>query len=474
MRFEDILTYLCNPTITNPLELVNILSTNQVLYESEQILLTEYSRICQDTGTAPSIDVLKFKCPQFVPTQVEPLNDLIGVIRAFVKTRKNNQTGRKVQELGVRIATEGITPEIADQLTNVVKSDVVEIKYRNIQNRILDVYESKVDDSGIKTGISSIDKKIGGLQPSQVTTIGGFTGAGKSILSVSIAYNAAQQGYNVAYISLELSAEHLMYNLYSRHSYTANLSKKIEHRDLKHKKLDEEQLKCFKEEVIPTYNELEGKVYILDEQDIESYTFFSFDNKLLEVEKLAINETGHGIDLFIVDHVQMLKFATNDKMSEGSMINKWVDYFRQNAMDWLKTKRQVHCILDAQINRTGWQRACRNNGHYSLTALAEASELERASAQVLTIFSDPSLIASKECKISLLKSRDGSVDDEPNVVYADYPYCTIADVGATSNETFADMSIDDVFASQDMDFSIDAGGIETDLNLDIGNFDIPL
>lgn len=474
MRFEDILTYLCNPELLNPMELINILTSNNILYESEQILLSEYSRVVQDTGKAPSVDVMKFKCPQFIPTDVEPLADLIGVIRVFVKNRKNQQTGRKVQELGVRIATEGITAEISDQLTSIVKSDVVEIKYRNIQDRILDVYEAKVDDSGIKTGISSIDKKIGGLQPSQITTIGGFTGAGKSILSVSIAYNAATQGYNVAYISLELSAEHLMYNLYSRHSYTANLSKKIEHRDLKHKKLDEDQLKCFKEEVIPTYRELPGKIYVLDEQDIESYTFFSFDNKLLEIEKLATSETGHGIDLFIVDHIQMLKFATNDKMSEGSMINKWVDYFRQNAMDWLKTKRQVHGILDAQINRTGWQRACRNNGHYSLVALAEASELERASAQVLTIFSDPSLIASKECKISLLKSRDGSVDDEPNVVFADYPYCTIADVGATSNDTFADMTMEDVFASQDMDFSVDMGGIETDLNLDTMNFDIPM
>ena len=56
-----------------------------------------------------------------------------------------------------------------------------------------------------------------------------------------------------------------------------------------------------------------GKIYVVDETDLEAYSFYAFENKFREVEKLAVEETGHGIDLVVIDHAQLLKFSKDLK-----------------------------------------------------------------------------------------------------------------------------------------------------------------
>lgn len=124
--------------------------------------------------------------------------------------------------------------------------------------------------------------------------------------------------------------------------------------------MSEECWNYVKEEIIPDLGTLPGKFYILDEQDIEAYNYFAFDRKLQEIENLCFKETGKGLDLIIVDHIQMLAFSNQTaKLSENSLINRWCNYFRSNCLDFLKSKRQVHVILVAQINRQGYLKALR-------------------------------------------------------------------------------------------------------------------
>ena len=44
-------------------------------------------------------------------------------------------------------------------------------------------------------------------------------------------------------------------------------------------------------------------MYVVDETDLEAYSCYAFEKKCREVEKLAIEETGHGIDLVVIDPV---------------------------------------------------------------------------------------------------------------------------------------------------------------------------
>src|SRR5699024_7435226 len=107
------------------------------------------------------------------------------------------------------------------------------------------------------------------------------------------------------------------------------------------------------------------------------YTQFSLESKFREIDKIATEETGHGIDVVVIDHAQLLKFNGKRQVtSTGDVINEFVSYFRQSALNWLKTGRQVAFVILSQANRGGYDEARNNNGKYSLLAMAEANELE--------------------------------------------------------------------------------------------------
>lgn len=106
--------------------------------------------------------------------------------------------------------------------------DIQEHNYDSLVQKILDAVKVTLDrDVGIDffekpldtlrscienveyipTGISAIDEKLNGLVRKQMTLISANSGVGKSIMMSNIGYNIAALGYNVLYISLELSQE---------------------------------------------------------------------------------------------------------------------------------------------------------------------------------------------------------------------------------------------------------------------------
>ena len=67
--------------------------------------------------------------------------------------------------------------------------------------------------TGVTTGLVDLDKKLGGLQPSDLVILAGRPSMGKTALATNIAFNAAQahmnspeNGGRVAFFSLEMSA----------------------------------------------------------------------------------------------------------------------------------------------------------------------------------------------------------------------------------------------------------------------------
>lgn len=82
--------------------------------------------------------------------------------------------------------------------------------------------------SGVTTGIGALDRRLGGLQKSDLVILAGRPGMGKTALATNIAFNAARRareqmdidgttgdGANVAFFSLEMSAEQLAQRIIS-------------------------------------------------------------------------------------------------------------------------------------------------------------------------------------------------------------------------------------------------------------------
>ena len=117
------------------------------------------------------------------------------------------------------------------------------------------------------------------------------------------------------------------------------------------------------------------------------------------------------------------------------------------------------------MNRDGYNYACKHEGRYSLTNLAEANELERASAIVLALYTDESLKASKQVSIQMLKSRNGETIVDPVISFMDPVYYVFGSEVSQSGQIF-DGATADLFGDfgSPMDLT---GGTESSGGMDI-------
>jgi len=240
--------------------------------------------------------------------------------------------------------------------------------------------------------------------------------------------------------------------------------------------LDEQEYNFFKDTLIPDFNKMKGKVYIVDETELESYSFYSFESKFREIEKLAIEETGHGIDLFVIDHAQLLKFDTSMKGigNETNIVNTYVSFFRQCVLNWIKSGHQVTGLILSQASREGWKDAVRHEGKYRLTALADANELERAASLVLSVFCSESLKQINTVKVQILKNRDGQAWEDPMEVFADPVYYLFGnnDDNLSTNMEFNSTDMSNLFKMDQSTFDNISTLQEEAVNLQNLDFDI--
>ncbi len=431
---------------------IELLESEKILQDYEIEFLKTFKEVIKTTGSVPTRETIKQYIPSFRCDSSLEIDDILGSTRLLIKNRMNKKMSERLLIMSEKVAKDGITEDIADELDHMTMSDVVVSTFTKVQDEICDIMKKGVNKSGIKTHTRKIDDIIGGLKPGQISTVAGYTSAGKSTFSLSLMHEAIKQGFNVCYLSLELPREHIMYNLMSRHSVDTyedgreKFTMKIDHGKLKDGTATKEELKFCEEQILPSLLKLPGKFYIVGQDDMEARSFFSYSNRLQEIENLCIEESGKGLDLIIVDYIQLMKYTDEmkSKVSEFEITNMWVNYWRVQALDFLKSKRKVHVLMAAQINRGGWIKAAKREGEYDLTALAESNEIEKASSIIITLFSDEKLKESKEIKFQILKNRDGMKKERVDSIYCDFAHQMIGGEAVTSDNDFVNSSFDDL------------------------------
>lgn len=420
-----------------------------LISEANVNILDTYLQICKTLKKKPSIELLKQKFPTLSFDNLQPLTytQLEESIKLDIDRLRHKDMSFQLMNISNRVNAGGLTEDIIEELAGFTKDDSSEKEYVNIFDNIAGIYENASKVKGIPTGISQVDEKTGGLQPGTFNTLAGFAGAGKTTAAVNIAYNALSEGKNVCYITLEVPKVDMGYNFLSRHSFEKEFKKPISHSVIKKKELSKDDSKYLFEEVLPNFNEKLGShLYILDETDFEAYTFRALEAKMKECNAISESKNGSGIDLVIVDQAQLLKFGggISSAGNETSVINLYVSFFRQQAINFLHSKRSCTILMLSQINRDGYTYASKHEGRYSLTSLAEANELERASAMVISLYSDESLKASKQVSIQLLKSRNGETIVDPVLTFMDPVYYVFGSEVTSSAGQFSG-NIDAVF-----------------------------
>lgn len=411
--------------------------------QSDKDTINKYFKLLEITGN-PSVLMLEKEMPgrnfEVEPIEKEMVPDYIQL---YLYNRKNLEASKNLMELSSRVRSEGLTENIVNELSKLTKSDVVQHEFVDIRNTFIDRYENQEFSVGIPTGITFIDEMVGGIHKGEITTFSGFAGHCKTTAAVNAAYNALIQGENVLYCSFEVPKDSIYSDFISRHSNNRKFKMRVPHYDIKKRKLKPEQWKYVSEEIIPDLNHgYDGRLYVVDETEFDNYSQYVFESKFREIEKVALEETGHGIDVIVIDHIQLLKFGYGRSSNTGEVINEYVSYFRQQAMNWLKTGRQVAFVVLSQTNRAGYEYAKENNGKYGATAMAEANELERASTLIITVYAETEMKDLGMVKVQILKYRDNRNEDDPTEVNVDLKYYLFGDAIDGTSEISSSVSED--------------------------------
>lgn len=423
----------------------------ECLIEYEREIWGKLDKLYKETGTLTKADLIKFF--GFNRLDDEVINKLVSSdvndeIDIYIDNYENAMKKLELYNMFSNCKSclvEGKTLDI-DSLIDKVSEDVrTNNIVDNCLNQLKSIYEEEVDKTKISTCISAIDKLNASFRKGTVNAVMGYTGSYKTLYCTNVSYQAIINKLNVCYVSLEISKAEMYYNFLSRYSNETKFKTALSHTDMKFKELDSSSKEYLFDTLVPCFSEeLSKHLVIIDETDFNSNSSSTFDNLFRSAERRFMETTGKGVDLVIVDHLNLLKFSDAKGMNDYSKVNHWMSYFRKNCKNFIRKHKQVCILVAVQCSREGYEKAKHNGGTYSLTGAAEGNEIERSSENVLAIYSDSSLKEEKLAKIQLIKGRNCGEMKEPILMSVNPKYYIVSDYDELSQETVDEDDVIDV------------------------------
>ncbi|WP_417463753.1 replicative DNA helicase [Kordiimonas sp.] len=250
----------------------------------------------------------------------------------------------------------------------------------NIEN----AYKDPDSLSGVTTGLTRLNEKIGGLHNSDLMILAGRPAMGKTALATNIAFNAAKRyaddmlagieperskGAVVCFFSLEMSADQLAARILSdianRHY---NGPDPIQSHAMRQGKLTQEQFEAIARAAI----ELEDTPLFID--DTPALTIAALRNRARRLKRQ------HNLGLVVVDYLQLLRgsgkgTSAENRVQEISEITR--------GLKGLAKELHVPVIALSQLSRGVEQR---ENKRPMLSDLRESGSIEQDADMVMFVF----------------------------------------------------------------------------------------
>ena len=251
-------------------------------------------------------------------------------------------------------------------------------------DRIDELAKRPGDIFGVPTGFIDLDRKLMGLQPSDLLVIAGRPGQGKSGFLLSVAKNAALlHKKHVAVFSLEMSNEQVALRLISQQTG-------IDSQHLRTGKLDENEMGLFVHSI-----EVLGDTQIyLDDTPAITPLALRTKCRRLHME--------YGLDLIIVDYIQLM---SGDTRTENRV--QEVSYISRN-LKVLARELNVPVLAAAQLSRAVEQRTDKRP---VLSDLRESGSIEQDADIVMFIYRpdqyEKDTVKQNVAEIIVAKHRNG-------------------------------------------------------------------
>jgi replicative DNA helicase len=237
-------------------------------------------------------------------------------------------------------------------------------------------YASDGSITGVTTGLTDLNKKLGGLQPSDLLILAGRPSMGKTSLATNIAFAAAKtfhesngkHGAIVGFYSLEMSAEQLATRILSEVSEVP--SEKIR-----------------KGEVRPE----EFKRFVEASQKLAAMPLYIDDTPALSIAALRTRsrrlQRQHGLGLIVVDYLQLLRGSAKveSRVAEISEITR--------GLKAIAKELNVPVLALSQLSRAVEQR---EDKRPQLSDLRESGSIEQDADVVMFVFREEYYLEREE------------------------------------------------------------------------------
>ncbi len=238
--------------------------------------------------------------------------------------------------------------------------------------------------SGLASGLTDLDKMMGGLQPSDLIIIAGRPGMGKTALATNIAFNVARayefeprpdgthatvNGGIVGFFSLEMSAEQLATRIISEQA--AVPSYKIRRGDISESEFHRVAQAAREMQTVPFYIDQTGGISIAQ---------LAARARRLKRQR--------GLDLLVVDYIQLL---SSSKTRSDSRVQELTEI--TTGLKALAKELNLPILALSQLSR---QVEGRDDKRPLLSDLRESGSIEQDADVVMFVFREEYYLKNKQ------------------------------------------------------------------------------
>ncbi|MEM8654481.1 MAG: replicative DNA helicase [Pseudomonadota bacterium] len=232
-------------------------------------------------------------------------------------------------------------------------------------------YQREGGLAGISTGLIDMDKKLGGLHPSDLLILAGRPSMGKTSLATNIAFNIAKaykkglkpdgtegsiEGGVVGFYSLEMSAEQLAARILSEAAEVP--SENIRRGDM---------------------TEAEFRRFVDAAKQLEACPLYIDDTPAIPIAQLAARarrlKRTHGLDVLMVDYLQLVRGGAENRVQEIAEISM--------GLKAIAKELNIPVIALSQLSR---QVENREDKRPQLSDLRESGSIEQDADVVMFVF----------------------------------------------------------------------------------------
>jgi len=259
-------------------------------------------------------------------------------------------------------------------------------------DRLEYLHEHRGQILGVPTGLSQLDAVLGGLQPSDLVILAARPSVGKSSFALNVAQHAAvRETKKVALFSLEMSKEQLALRLLAAETG-------INPRPLQTGFVDETDWS----KIATVMNDMATASMWIDDSPALSVMELRTKARRLEAEQ-------HGLDLVIVDYLQLMQSSTptkdNNRVQEVSDISR--------GLKQLARELKVPVLALSQLSRGVEQRG---TAEPRLSDLRDSGSIEQDADVVIFLYRDGEQNPESEVeliKAKIAKHRNGPIGEVP-------------------------------------------------------------